>query len=71
MRYSAEEAAAIITQEPQDNLLDLSDESDKDFPVVSGSDIESEIEEVPNQTQLMKTNWSKTFLELVQYRYGE
>ena len=71
MRYAAEEAAAIITQESQDNLLDLSDESDKDFPVVSGSDIESETDEVPDQTQLMKMNWRKTFLELFQYRYGE
>ena len=71
MRYAAEEAAAIITQESQDNLLDLSDESDEDFPVVKGSDIESETDEVPDQTQLMKTNWRKTFLELVQYRYGE
>ena len=71
MRYAAEEAAAIITQESQDNLLDLSDESDKDFAVVSGSDIESETDEVPDQTQLMKMNWRKTFLELFQYRYGE
>ena len=26
---------------------------------------------IPNQTQLMKTNWSKTLLELAQYRSGE
>ena len=45
MRYSAEEAAAIITQESQDNLFDLSDDGDDDFPVGSGSDIESETEE--------------------------
>ena len=51
MRYSAEEAAAIITEESQDNRFDLSDERDEDFPVDSGSDIESETEEVPNQTK--------------------
>ena len=45
MRYSAEEAAAIITQESQDNLFDLSDDGDDDFPVGSGSDIESETQE--------------------------
>ena len=41
----AEQAAAIITQESQDNLFDLSNDGDDDFPVGSGSDIESETEE--------------------------
>ena len=41
----AEEAAAIITQESQDNFFDLFDYCNDDFPVVSGSDIESETEE--------------------------
>ena len=45
MQYSGEEAAAIITQESQDNLFDLSDDGEDDFPVGSGSDIESETEE--------------------------
>ena len=45
MRYSAEEAAAIITQESQDNLFGLCDDGDDDFPVGSGSEIESETEE--------------------------
>ena len=45
MWYSAEEAAAIITQESQYNLFDLSDDGNDDFPVGSGSDIEPETEE--------------------------
>ena len=36
MWYSAEEAAAIITQESQYNLFDLSDDDNDDFPVGSG-----------------------------------
>ena len=36
MRHSA-----IITQESQDNYSDLSDDGDDDFPVDSGSGIES------------------------------
>ena len=51
MRYSAEEAAAIITQESQDNLFDLSDDGDDDFPVGSGSDIESETEEENTESE--------------------
>ena len=45
MWYSAEEAAAIITQEFQDKFFDFSDDGDDDFPVGSGSGIESETEE--------------------------
>ena len=45
MRYLAEEAAAIITQESQDNPFDLSDDGDDYFPVGSESEIESETDE--------------------------
>ena len=45
MRYSAEEAAAIITQESQDNPFDLSDDGNDYFPVGSESEIESETDE--------------------------
>ena len=38
MRYSTEEAAAIITQESQDNLFYSSDDGINKFPVGSGSD---------------------------------
>ena len=44
MWYLAEESAAFITQESQDNFFDLSDDGGDDFPVGSGSDIESETE---------------------------
>ena len=72
MRYSAEEAAAIITQESQDNLFDLSDDGDDDFPVGSGSDIESETEEENTESEATdEDELEQNVLELVQYRSGE
>ena len=45
LKLFVQETAAIITQESQDNLFDLFDDGNDDFPVGSGSDIESETEE--------------------------
>ena len=45
MWYSAEEAAAIIAKESQDNLFYLSDDGDDDFPVKCGPDVEFQTEE--------------------------
>ena len=45
MQYSTEEAAAFITQVSQDNLFDLYDDGNGNFPVGSGSNIGSETEE--------------------------
>ena len=45
MQYSTEEAAAIIIQVSQDNLFDLYDDGNGNFPVGSGSNIGSETEE--------------------------
>ena len=72
IRYSAEEAVAIIVQESQDNFYIHLMVVMMIFLWVVGQTSNLKLSgSIPNQTQLMKTNWSKTLLELAQYRSGE